>query len=200
MSLLQLRLNRWIPFPPKTAGTVQEEITRTKVNFPRIAIPVRSIAAILLAIIGQGLLEPPKPLLGAALALYLAAIALLIWSAVSNEWTVSDNEEQPKAEWSVFKMRWQFLLAGSLLAGLAYIAFNGYVFSFLNLTLWIASLLCFLLGFLDLDPIKTGCWNLYPKDKSRSLADTPDLGVDTCPLYIGPHCHFSNLPIEYGSS
>ena len=152
--------------PSEEAGTVQEEIKRTKVNFPRIVIPVRSIAAILIAIIGQGLLEPPKPLLGAALALYLAAIALLIWSAVSNEWTVSDNEEQPIAEWSVFKMRWQFLLAGSLLAGLAYIAFNGYVFSFLNLTLWIASLLCFLLGFLDLDPIKTGCWNLFHKIKA----------------------------------
>ncbi len=54
---------------------------------------MRSIAAILLAIIGQGLLEPPQPLLGAALALYLAAIALLIWSAVSNEWTMSDNED-----------------------------------------------------------------------------------------------------------
>lgn len=151
---------------PDEAGVVQEEILRTKVNFPRITIPVRSIAAILLAIIGQGLLEPPKPLLGAALALYLAAIALLIWSAISNEWTVSDNEDIAPAEWPRFKMRWQFLLAGSLLAGLAYVAFNGYVFDFLNLTLWIASFLCFLLGFLDLDPIKTGCRDLYLRIKS----------------------------------
>ncbi len=37
---------------------------------------------------------------------------------------------QPEIEWPKFKMRWQFLLAGSLLAGLAYLAFKGYVFDF----------------------------------------------------------------------
>jgi hypothetical protein len=113
----------------------REEVSTKKVLFPGIRIPWRAIIALVIAIIGQGLLEPPNASKGAALALYLAATALLIWSAISNEWKIADTQDRTEIEWPIFKIRWQFLLAGSLLTGLTYLAFNGYVFNFIAISI-----------------------------------------------------------------
>lgn len=141
-------------------------ISRIRANFPRIKLPWKSIAAIVVAIIGQGLLEPPNTSKIVALGLYLVAIALLIWSAISKEWETADHENQWESEWSTFKVRWPFILAGSILAGVAYLAFGGNEFNFINLLFWTTSIICFLIGFLDFNPIKTGIKNLYQKIKT----------------------------------
>ncbi len=127
-----------------------------KFDFKQIRIPWRSLIAIAVAFIAQGLLEPPKPSNEAALALYAAAFSMLIWSVISQEWIIAENLDISEEVWPNFKIRWQFLLAGTILAIFAFIAFSGDVFGFINLTLWCASILCFLAGFLDFGPIKSG--------------------------------------------
>ena len=127
-----------------------------KFDFKQIRIPWRSLIAIAVAFIAQGLLEPPKPSNESALALYAAAIAMLIWSVISQEWIIAENLDISGEVWPNFKIRWQFLLAGTILAIFAFIAFSGDIFGLINLTIWCASILCFLAGFLDFGPIKSG--------------------------------------------
>jgi hypothetical protein len=134
-----------------------------KYDIKQIKIPWRSLIAIVIAFIGQGLLEPPKPSNEAALALYVVAFGMLIWSVLSKEWIIAENLDTSEALWPNFKIRWQFLLAGTILAIFAFIAFGGDIFGFINLTLWCASILCFLAGFLDFGPIKSGIKQYFAK-------------------------------------
>ncbi len=127
-----------------------------KFDFRQIRIPWRSLIAIVVAFIAQGLLEPPKPSNEAALALYVAAFGMLIWSILTKEWIIAENLDISGEVWPNFKIRWKFLLTGTILAILAFIAFGGDVFGFVNLTLWGASILYFLAGFLDFGPIQSG--------------------------------------------
>ena len=134
----------------------RETAPALKFDFKQIRIPWRSLIAIVVAFIAQGLLEPPKPSNEAALTLYAAAFAMLVWSVLAEEWIIAENLDTSEAVWPSFKIRWQFLLAGTIFSIFAFIAFSGDVFGFINLTLWCASILCFLAGFLDFGPIKSG--------------------------------------------
>ena len=138
------------------AGTLLEQssemdtVTSTpKSVFNFKQFPWQVIVAFIVALIAQGLLEPPVQTKGAALVLYLIAFVILIWSYFNNRWVMAENEILADGEWPLFRVKWQFLLAGSFITIFAYISFTGYVFTFINLALWIISILCFLAGFLD---------------------------------------------------
>ncbi len=143
-------------FAKTVAGTLLEQssemdtVTSTPKSFFNFKqVPWQVIVAFIVALIAQGLLEPPVQTKGAALVLYLIAFVFLIWSYFNNRWVIAENEIQADGEWPLFRVKWQFLLAGSFITIFAYISFTGYVFTFINLALWIISILCFLAGFLD---------------------------------------------------
>jgi hypothetical protein len=154
---------------------------KLKFNFKHIRIPWRSLIAIIVAFIAQGLLEPPKPSNGVALALYAAAIAMLTWSVISKEWIIAENLDVTGEVWQNFKIRWPVLLAGTIFSILAFVAFSGDVFDFINLALWCASIICFLAGFLEFRPIKAGFKRIF--DSIRAGKWRVNIGWGTILLF-----------------
>ncbi len=144
----------------------RDSTPKLKLDIKQIKIPWRSLIAIVIAFIAQGLLEPPKPSNEAALALYAAAFAMLVWSVLAEEWIIAENLDTSEAVWPNIKIRWQFLLAGTIISIFAFIAFGGDVFGFINLILWSASILCFFAGFLDFGPIKSGIKQFFVRLKA----------------------------------
>lgn len=142
---------------------VEEQNKPHRILLPEIKLPWRSLTSIIVAFIGQRLLEPPDPSKDIAIALYLVAFGMLIWAAISNEWNIVHSDDQVDLEWSAFKFRWQYILIGTGLAVLAFLSFGDNLFTFINLPLWIGSILLFLAGFLDLELVKEGVKNLIDK-------------------------------------
>jgi hypothetical protein len=150
-------------------GEMTSQVSKPTIMFGQF--PWQVPVAFIIALIAQGLLEPPVQTKGTALVLYLAAFVFLAWSYFKKSWSLAENEFHSHQDWPLFRVKWQFLLAGGFLTIFAYISFTGYVFNFINLTLWIISIFCFMAGFLDfhrfilgvkslIQSIKAGNWKL----------------------------------------
>lgn len=106
--------------------------------------PWRPLAAFLLALAAQTLLEPPARI-PAALALYLLAGALAVWSFRRREWTLPDSFSSSSAiQLPVANYRLLPLLASLPLLGAAFYLFGENQFTPLNLSLWLAGIAFFL--------------------------------------------------------
>jgi hypothetical protein len=107
--------------------------------------PFRPLAALLLALAAQTLLEPPAHVLP-ALLLHLLAGGLAVWSFYRGEWSLSS----PRLESSPQKtqpIRLLPLLASIPLLGAAFYLFGDNQFTLLNLSLWLAGIVFFLCAF-----------------------------------------------------
>jgi len=135
----------------------------------KAGFPWKAVASFLFALFGQSLLEPPARNKDLALALYVFGIGFLIWSLVTHEWAVQKIESHDVTTTALEKIRWKALLSGIILAVAAYFAFSKYTFDTLNIIFWLASLVCFISGFIDFQPlasyietvkekVKTGSW------------------------------------------
>src|SRR5512140_2169133 len=58
-----------------------------------VAVPWRSLAALGCALVGQIMFEPPRGVVSLGIALYVVALALLLWAALRNEWTLAPLAE-----------------------------------------------------------------------------------------------------------
>jgi 4-amino-4-deoxy-L-arabinose transferase-like glycosyltransferase len=107
--------------------------------------PWRPLAALLLALAAQTVLEPPARV-PVALALYLLAAGLAVWSTLRGEWTLSalpleSPLEQPQP------IRLLPLLASLPLLSAAFYLFGKNQFTVLNLSLWLAGIAFFIRAF-----------------------------------------------------
>jgi len=135
--------------------TVDEHSERkNKVMKP---VPWRMFLAFCLAFMGQAFLEPPAVHKTASLILYMAAISMTIWSAISEGWfdLPCDDISAEIVEPPRNIIRWQPVLAAKLLSAATYFSFSSYRFDFLNISLWLAAIILYILGFINLNPIKT---------------------------------------------
>lgn len=105
--------------------------------------PWLSLFALLLALVAQFLMEPPSENI-LALVLYLGAFGLLLWSFRTGEWqmpTLPVFWQKP----DLFTMKLVPLVLAVLLAVIAFIDFGSGLFTFVNVTLWVLSMI--LLGY-----------------------------------------------------
>ncbi len=124
--------------------------------------PWRPLAALVLALIAQLMLEPPARE-WISIALYIAAICFVVWSFLRGEWALARMAEDIyhgdtetlrfKSFFSVaswFRGSKQILFFLSLLLlGAAFYFFRGNQFTVLNLSLWLAGLALFVFGLWD---------------------------------------------------
>ena len=102
--------------------------------------PWRAMFALVLALSGQFLVEPPSRLGMVAFALYLAAFGLALWSFRADEWRLP---ALPAFWQSVdpFTLKIIPLLLAVVLGVIAFIDFGNGLFSWLNVSVWLLSLL-----------------------------------------------------------
>jgi len=109
--------------------------------------PWRALLAVLLALAAQRSFEPsPDRTPGPGVALYILAGILAIWAIWQGEWRLTPiPDESDRAD--ALTVRSIPLIAGILLATLAFILFTDNTFTSLNVTLWLAALLLLVWAF-----------------------------------------------------
>lgn len=131
-----------------TKNTAEEQ-QPDKVEKPDapISVPWLTLAALALALIAQLSLEPsPVRALWPGLLLYAAAGGCLLAAVDRKEWVLPDLKPDSEQAMST-RFRPEMLLLGVVFAVFAFLAFGSGIFGFLNLSLWLLSLVCFFLAF-----------------------------------------------------
>ncbi len=99
-----------VPEPEPEVAVAEEQPTEAAV-----AVPWRSLLALSCALLGQILFEPPRGTPSLGIAFYIIALALLIWAALRDEWTLASHAETSAAN-DPLTVRWiPFVLAALLL-------------------------------------------------------------------------------------
>jgi hypothetical protein len=106
---------------------------------PRYNWPWRALAALVLALAAQFLLEPAHRTTNTALFLYGLATIFLVWAIIEKEWVIAslpaDSSEPVKLD---FK-RYSLLISVPIII-LAFLGFGGDLFTALNLFIWLVAL------------------------------------------------------------
>ncbi|HJS20383.1 MAG TPA: glycosyltransferase family 39 protein [Anaerolineales bacterium] len=108
--------------------------------------PWRSLLALLLALVGQRLFEPPPTTTPLGNAFYVGSLILLGWSIWRGEWTLpplrpSSTGNDPQT------YRLLPLVVSALLGIWAFISFNDNLFTIRNVIIWILSVISFIWAF-----------------------------------------------------
>ena len=125
---------------------------------PPLHWPWRALLAVLLALAAQRSFEPsPDRTPGPGVMLYILAGILAIWAIWQGEWRLTPiPDESDRADG--LTVRSIPLIAGILMATLAFILFTDNTFTSLNVTLWLAALLLLVWAF----------WKPNPRSISQS--------------------------------
>ncbi len=136
----------------------------------------RLVLALFLAIIGQILMEPPERNVPVTIMFFIASFGLIVWTAIEKdpifEYQNVTNAKQLDFELSTKKL--YLLGASGLLLVLAFIAFqkntaNEILFNVLNFSLWMSSLILFLLALFEVDQIKSSIENVKGAIKNKQI-------------------------------
>jgi hypothetical protein len=119
--------------------------------------PWRTVVALFLALLGQRLYEPPGRHGTAGSVLYAVAAGFAIWAALRGEWTLTAPRETEAGQDPQTYRRLAFLLSIPI-ASLAFLFFDGNLFTGLNLTLWLTALALFVWSLWLPDPRKPSLW------------------------------------------
>jgi len=102
--------------------------------------PWRSLLALLLALAGQVLLEPPDRQVNLAIALYVLAAGVCVWAYLKNEWPLPALP-LPRQTSDDLSTRVVPFLLSILLAGATFLNFGAGVFTLANVLLWVFSII-----------------------------------------------------------
>lgn len=111
-----------------------------------ITFPWRAVLAMFLALMAQALVEPQLRLGMIAVTVYLAAFGIAFWSYKSNEWHLPTLP----ATWRLsdpLTMRLIPLVLAVIIAVVAFVDFGSGMFSGLNVTLWVLSIVLLVYSF-----------------------------------------------------
>ena len=108
--------------------------------------PWRSFVALMLALIGQKLFEPPPSTIPLGIAFYVMAFAMLGWALYRGEWNLAPLAPTSDAA-DPLKYRRLFLFISLPLAIAAFLSLGDNLFTRLNLFLWVAAIICFIAAF-----------------------------------------------------
>ncbi len=136
--------------PPKkeAAGTpaVAPAQAQEKTEAPRRPFPWRSLLALILALVGQFFLDPPRRLASVAVYFYVLGAAFLIWGVLRKEWSLPVLPKTVPGEDPLTFRRLPLILSIPL-ALAAFLTFNNNLFTVLNVTLWVLAMICLAWGF-----------------------------------------------------
>ena len=114
---------------------------------PSVApFPWRSMVALLFALLGQKLFEPPPITIPLGIAFYIVALAMLGWSIYRGDWTLAPLTEASDGTDPLTYRRLALILS-LLLALPAFILFSGNLFTTTNFFLWIVAIILFIFAF-----------------------------------------------------
>ena len=109
--------------------------------------PWRSLLALFIALLAQRAWEPSRDrTAGIGLVLYTLALALLVWAYFRKEWILASVPETG-SDPDTMQVRRLPLLLGTLLTLLAFLALGNNLFTWLNGTLWVLAIICFVFAF-----------------------------------------------------
>jgi len=153
-------------------GEIKEKPARLLTNWGQY----RLVLALFLAIIGQFFMEPPDRNVPVAIMFFILSIGLIIWSAISKD-SIFDYQNVTSAKQLNFELstkKLYLLGASGLLLVLAFLAFrmntaNEILFNVLNLSLWVSSLILFLLAVFEVDQLKCSIENFKRAVKSKQI-------------------------------
>jgi hypothetical protein len=111
----------------------------------------RVLLALVLALLAQRTLEPPRDSSKAGVVLYLLAVTVLVWASVRDGWSLGYQSVEKQGSEPLTLRRYALYLSIPL-AILAFIFFGGNRFTIFNVVVWALALLAFLGAFWLFDP------------------------------------------------
>lgn len=140
--------------PAFSSAGARSQLTRTRASRPVRAqaqkaaqpIPWRVALAFVTFLVGQKLLPPGSGLLPVGLGLIALAVGITIWAASEGEWRLPQIEKVAQ-EKKALSFRRVPLVLGLVSFGLTLLLSGGNRFNFLNVTLWILSIIFVLAAF-----------------------------------------------------
>ncbi|MBI2330697.1 MAG: glycosyltransferase family 39 protein, partial [Chloroflexi bacterium] len=127
--------NQALAYEAARQVVVEETIEPTRA----ITFPWRAVLALILALLAQALVEPPLRLGMISVTIYLAAFGVAVWSYRSNEWHLPALPAVWQAS-DPLTMRLVPLTLAVIVAVIAFLDFGSGKFSWLNVTLWVISI------------------------------------------------------------
>lgn len=132
--------------PKPDLGEATQETAPFRLKFPWLLL-----AAVIIAIISQRMLEPPDRSLGLALAGYAIAAAFLLFETIRSPNLIA-FPESPK--YGQIRIKGTPLIASFILTLISFFAFGNHQFSSVNLLLWLTA-------------ISLGCYALWQSNESK---------------------------------
>jgi Dolichyl-phosphate-mannose-protein mannosyltransferase len=151
-----------IEIPAETDAEVPAEPVPSRVRSPEVIarFPWISLAALVLALIAQYSLEPPRASAITGIIFYAAALGLLLLAVLRREWVLAPLPVAAAANDPQTYHRTAFLIALAL-AFLAFFLFSGNLFTVENLTLWLIALGLLLTSLWVGDPHSPSGWRRF---------------------------------------
>jgi len=118
---------------PEPSPTTQQSTTK---------FPWRALLGLGFALFAQHMLEPPNRSIASGIALYVIALALVLWSYFADKWALAPlrpdhNRTDPET------VRLPYLILATILAFVAFASFSGNLFRVGNTILWLFSIALF---------------------------------------------------------
>ena len=114
-------------------------------NVPTV-FPWRSLLALFLALIGQGMFEPPPTTAPLGYAFYIGALILLGWAISRGEWTLAPLAESSQGN-DPQKYRLLALIASIVLILFSFFLLSNNLFTTINVTIWLLAIATFISAF-----------------------------------------------------
>jgi hypothetical protein len=134
-----------LPFPSEEETKVMP-VSQKKFKWDLSSFPWRLLVSLTFVLTGQGLMEPPEPAWKLALAFYLIAAGLLVWSFLKKELFVKEKKTQMANNFDRI-IRPIFLLASIPFLLTAFLLMGLNRFTFVNLTAWLVGIVFVITGF-----------------------------------------------------
>jgi len=144
-SKLRFRRAQNLELPPVDENPVDPENKPEPLVQPGV-FPWRSLMAVVLALAGQRTLEPSNQNWMVGVGFYLLGVAFLIWSVMRSEWVLAPIPVQ-ESRLDPLIVRMTALIPTGILALAAFFLFGGNLFTPLNLTIWLLSIVFLLWAF-----------------------------------------------------
>ncbi len=139
-------------------GIETKPVQLLTINHPSSTpFPWLALVALGLALLGQRMFEPPNPSAMIGIALYLMALAFLLWAILRGEWTLLAFPESSAGNDPLTFHLAAFLISIPF-AVLAFFFFSGNLFTIFNLTLWLIALVAFVWSLWLRNPNKPSLW------------------------------------------
>lgn len=142
-----------IPALPKKGATSKKKIAKPQPKkisasdgIQWLALPWRSLSAVVMALMAQILLEPPNPSGYISSFLYLISVVLLVWAYLTNEWSLPNARQQQESSQDL-TAKSPPLIAGLLISVIAFLSLGGNRFTTFNVIMLLAALFFLLWAF-----------------------------------------------------